>query len=176
MWHFFKTDLKVGSSSQYEVRLASLSEGEHERVFTCDTTLFSDMENCDVLHCDVQVTLHIRRRGDIFSLRFVCKGSLAVPCDRCLDPLEIPVDTTYDLQVRYGLEFDDSADNILVLPERQTILDVEPVIYTTLMLCIPLQKHHAPGRCNPEMAERLRSLGADSDDDDPTQEEDGPVS
>lgn len=155
----------MGNLSQYEVGLASLSEGKHERVFVCNPSLFEAMENDDVLDCSVEVKLTITRRGDYYTFNFDCKGELIVSCDRCLDPLTLPIDTQYELQVRYGFEYDDSIDNVLILPEHQTVLDLAPIIYTTLMLCIPIQKVHAPGHCNSQMEEMLREHGVEEVDE-----------
>lgn len=162
----------MGKLSQYEVRLASVPEGKFEQDFVCDRTLFEQMDNEEVTAADVDVKLDILRRGDNYELTFRCHGTLATPCDRCLDDLTIPVDTEYSMRVRYGEEYDDSKDDLLVLPHRQTVLDVAPIIYTTLMLCIPIHKVHAEGECNPEIISLLadHSVGS-ADDDEPEEDE-----
>lgn len=157
----------MGKNSQYDLCLASLPEGRFVQDFKCDTSLFRMMENEDVTAACVDVRMTVDYRNECYELTFACHGSLAVPCDRCLDDVEVPVDTEYRMTVRYGEDYDDSRDDLLVLPQSQTHLDVAPVIYTTLALCIPLHKVHAEGGCNPEMMARLGEHTASSGADEP---------
>lgn len=109
------------------------------------------MGNEEVSSRGVDVHLTVVRRNDVYRLTFKSTGSLTVPCDRCLDDLDIPVDSLYELTVKYGEEYDDTGDDILILPYSRHTLDLAPVIYSTLMLAIPLQKVHEEGECNAEM-------------------------
>lgn len=153
----------MGNLSQYELRLASLPEGKFEQDMECDSTLFRAMDNEEVRDAVVNVHLTVMRRGDVYDLSLYCRGTLTVACDRCLEDMQVPVDTTYVMTVRYGAAYDDSTDDLLVLPAHHTTLNLAPTIYTTLMLCIPLRKTHAPGECNPAMLDRLREHGADDE-------------
>lgn len=166
----------MGKLSQYEVRLASLPEGKYEQDFVCDSSLFRMMDNDEVSSADVNVHLTVERRHGSYELTFDCRGTMTVACDRCLDDLSVPVDTIYRMRVRYGEQYDDTGEDLLILPERQTTLDVAPIIYTTLMLCIPLHKVHAAGECNPEMLARLGeySTGPVDDDSDDDGADNGP--
>lgn len=140
----------------YQVDLAGLKEGSvAEFDFRIGKAFFEQMENDEILDSDVDVHLEVEHRHGSYMLRFDTEGTLTVPCDRCLDAMQIPADAEYDLTVRYGEEADDSADDILVIPYSQTAVDVAPVIYDTLMLTIPLSCVHPDGQCNPEMTELL---------------------
>lgn len=117
--------------------LAGLTDGIHERDFRIGKEFFEQMENSDILDADVDVHVDIEKRHGGYSLTFETAGTLSVPCDRCLDAMQIPAEADYDLTVRYGEEYDDSTDNLLILPYSQTRLDLAPIIYDTLMLTIP---------------------------------------
>lgn len=145
----------MAKDNTYEIDLASLKEGSSEFDFRISKEFFEKMENSDILDADVDVHLDINKRHGGYELKFATEGTLTVPCDRCLDPLQIPADADYDLVIRYGEEYDDSKDNLLVLPYSRTRFDVAPVIYDTLMLTIPLRCVHPDGECNPEMTARL---------------------
>lgn len=83
------------------------------------------------------------------------QGWLSVACDRCLDPMRVPVDTVYELKVKYGYEFDDSTEGLLILPENQPDLDLAPLLYDTAILSIPMRCVHPEGECNKAMSELL---------------------
>lgn len=138
--------------------LAGLTDGIHERDFRIGKEFFEQMENSDILDADVDVHVDIEKRHGGYSLTFETAGTLSVPCDRCLDAMQIPAEADYDLTVRYGEEYDDSTDNLLILPYSQTRLDLAPIIYDTLMLTIPLRCVHPEGECNAEMTDALGKL------------------
>lgn len=143
---------KLAKDRTYDVDLAGLKEGAVEEFdFRIGKEFFEKMENDTILGSDVDVHLDVEKRHGSYSLKFDTEGTLEVPCDRCLEAVTIPADAEYDLVVKYGEEFDDSTDNVLVLPYSQTSLDVAPIIYDTLMLTIPLRCVHEEGECNPEM-------------------------
>lgn len=115
------------------------------------------MDNEEVSSDGVEVTLSINRRGDIYTLAFRCEGSLTVACDRCLDPLTIPVDADYTMTLKYGEAYSDDGEDTIILPQKQATFNVADAIYSTLMLALPLQRVHLPGECNPEMEQFLCS-------------------
>ncbi len=165
----FYKNRTVGKFTAYKVQLAGLQEGRFEQEMKVDTTFFKNMENTDVISADVRVLLTIDHKHDAYKLSLKCEGQLQVPCDRCLDPVEIPVDTTFDVTVKYGPTYSDEADDVLVIPYEDTSLNVAYMIYDTLMLTIPLRHVHAPGKCNRAMTAMLRSHrhpgGGDADEE-----------
>ena len=54
------------------------------------------------------------------------------------------------------MEEDD--DNVLILPEDQTELDLGQTVYDFICLSVPIVKVHPEGQCNPEMMARLKEM------------------
>ncbi len=156
----------MGKFSKYKVQLASLADGRYEQDFVCDTDFFRNMENADVVDADVAVHLDLEKKNDAYRFRFECKGVMHIPCDRCLDPMEHDVDATYGLTVKYGEEYDDVSDDLLVIPYSDAYLNVAYMLYDTIMLTIPLRHVHAPGQCNRAMAAVLHKHHANDHETD----------
>lgn len=157
----------MGKFSQFKVQLASLPDGRHEQDFTCDTEFFKNMENPEILSADVKAHLVVVKKNGAYDLTFTCRGSLHIPCDRCLDPMEHPVDTTYHITVQYGDRYDDVSDDLLVIPMSDTYLNVAYMLYDTILLTIPMRHVHPAGQCNRAMAAvlaRHRGPAAVADD------------
>lgn len=150
---------------EFEVDLASMTDGHYEYDFKIDKSFFEAMDNEEILGADVDALLDIDKRHGSYELRLHCDGELEVPCDRCLDPVKHPVDADYDVTVRYGEDYDDSRDGVLILPESENRLNVSGMIYDTLLLTIPLRCVHAPGECNADMARALREHQSGEEDD-----------
>lgn len=160
----------MGKFTAYKVQLAQLPDGHFEQDFVCDTDFFKNMENTGIHKADVKVHLDLEKKNDAYDCTFHCKGVLEVPCDRCLDPMEIDVDTQYHIIVKYGDEYNDESDDILVIPKSNNYLNVAYMLYDTIVLCIPLRCVHPMGKCNRAMAAALNKHKAGSDIEDEIEE------
>ena len=147
----------MGKFSAYKVELASLKEGHYEQDFEIKKDFFENMENSDILDADVHVHLNLEKRRDAYDCTFTLKGTIQIPCDRCLDPIDHEVDTVYHVIVKYGDSYDDGADNLLVIPYSNSYLNVAYILYDTILLTIPLRHVHPLGKCNRAMADALRT-------------------
>ena len=156
----------MGKFSQYKVQLANIADGSHEYDFVCDTEFFREMENPDVSDADIKVHLDLVKKHEAYDLTFHCKGTMKIPCDRCLDPMTHDVDAEYHIKVKYGDRYDDESDDLLVIPWNETSLNVAEMLYDTIMLTIPLRHVHPAGECNPEMASVLNRHNSPLDDED----------
>ncbi len=155
----------MGKFTQYKVQLASLKDGKYEQDFECDTEFFKNMENPDILSSDVHVHLDLVKKDDAYDCTFTCKGMLKIPCDRCLDPLDHEVDTTYHITVRYGDGYNDETDDLLIIPHSDLYLNVAYMLYDTIVLTIPLRHVHPMGKCNRAMAAALHKHHATAGED-----------
>ena len=155
----------MGKFTAFKVQLASLPDGHHEQDFEITTEFFKNMENTDIISSDVKVHLDLVKKNDTYDCRFHCKGMLQIPCDRCLDPLDHEVDTEYHVIVKYGENYDDGADNLLVIPYSNSYLNVAYILYDTILLTIPLRHVHPLGKCNRAMADALRKHRRSSDEE-----------
>ena len=143
-----------------------MPEGKFEQEFVCDTQFFKNMENTDVVNSDVKVHLDLVNRNGLYDLNFTFTGLVQVPCDRCLDPIDIEVDTTYNIKVEYGDTYDDASDDLLIIPAANPYLNVAYMLYDTILLAIPMRHVHPLGKCNRAMAAALNKHKVRGDEDD----------
>lgn len=146
----------MGRLKEFKIALKSLPRGVNEFDFSLGKQFFVDMECAEVRDADIKAKLVIDNRGAFYDFTFKVGGELTIVCDRCLDDMKIPIDEEYKLVVKYGEEYDDSSDEILVIPESENSLNVANMLYDTIMLAIPIQHFHPEGECNGEM---IRILG-----------------
>ncbi len=163
----------MGKFTDFKLMLKSLPEGEHTFEYHLDKQFFINMENSDVRDADVNVKLDVDHRGDAYVLAFHLTGTLTVLCDRCLDELPLDIDATYGLTVKYGDEYNDDSDTLLVIPESDNYLNVAYMIYDTAVLAIPPRHVHPQGKCNRAMSALNKKYGvnASADDEDAELEE-----
>ncbi len=156
----------MGKFTEYKLMLKSLPEGKHSFEYHLDKQFFINMENADVRDADVKVLLDVDHRGDAYMLAFRLAGTLTVLCDRCLDELPLDIDTTYALTVKYGEEYNDDSDTLLVIPESDNYLNVAYMLYDTAVLAIPPRHVHPQGKCNRAMSALNKKYGVRNADDE----------
>ena len=123
------------------------------------------MENPDIITSDVKVHMELVKKADTYDCTFTCKGILKIPCDRCLDPIDHEVDTVYHITVKYGEDYNDESDDVLVIPFSDTALNVAYMLYDTIVLTIPLRHVHPMGKCNRAMVAALHKHRNTGDDE-----------
>ena len=153
MYHIIKA---VGKFSAYKIQLKSMPEGVHKFDFHLEKQFFLDMESTDVRDADLDVALTVTHRNGLYALDFGIKGEVTLICDRCLDELQWPIETSYKVSVKYGDRYNDDSDELLEIPETDNDLNVAYMIYDTVALNIPIKHVHPLGKCNRAMSSLLR--------------------
>ena len=83
----------MGKFKLYNVDLKNLSPGVHEFEYLLENKFFVDIDGTEVQKGKVKVHLTVKRSSMMFEMNFQIEGVVVVPCDRCLDDMEIPIDT-----------------------------------------------------------------------------------
>lgn len=139
-----------------------------------DNQFFTDIDGSEVQRGKVNVSLTVERKASSFEMTFHLSGTVIVSCDRCLDDMEQSIASDNRLSVRFGKEYAEESDEILVISEDEGRVNLAWFLYEFVALNIPIKHVHAPGKCNKAMSARLRRHSArHSDDEDEAENEFG---
>ena len=116
------------------VKLHGLGGSVTELDRTIGKEFFESFGNPDILDANLSVACDIVRHGVTVDVECSISGTLTVPCDRCLEALEIPVETEFS--ETYAPEGDE--------------LDFSQDVYDYAVTALPLQRVHPEDQCNPE--------------------------
>jgi uncharacterized metal-binding protein YceD (DUF177 family) len=141
----------------YKIDLKGLQEDLTIREYDLDDRFFESLQDAQLEHGSLHVSVSIRKMSGFFELSFHTAGSVTVSCDRCLDDMEQPIEADNRLVVKLGYTSSDDDDTVTV-NEDEGILDVSWFIYEFIMLAIPIKHVHAPGKCNSAMTQKLNEL------------------
>tara|TARA_B110000093_G_C12701407_1_gene298351 strand:- start:273 stop:623 length:351 start_codon:yes stop_codon:yes gene_type:complete len=75
---------------------------------------------------------------------FNSKGVVTVACDSTNEPFELKVKGNLPLIVKFGEEYNDNNDEILIIPQNEFQLNVSQFIYEMIVLTLPVKRVH-PG-------------------------------
>lgn len=146
----------MGKFSAYKLPLKSLPSGSHEFEYELGKQFFEDMESADIRDAHLKVIAIVNVKGDVFELTLRVSGEITLICDRCLDEMQWPIDTEYKIFVKYGEDYNDDSDTLLVIPESDNFLNIAYILYDTVALTIPIKHVHPAGKCNRAMSTLLR--------------------
>ena len=134
--------------------------------FLLDNLFFAHIDGPEVQKGKVNVELTVKKTSRAFELSFQTEGIVWVPCDRCLDEMEQPVTSSDKLMVKFGHEYAEEGDNLIVIPEEEGEINVAWFMYEFIALAIPMKHVHAPGKCNKAVTSKLNKHLRTSGDDD----------
>ena len=145
----------LGKFDKYKIDLKGMQADSCKYEFVLDNLFFANIDGPEVQKGKVNVVLVVKKTSRAFELNFQTDGMVWVPCDRCLDDMEQPVSSTDKLLVKFGHEYAEEGDNLIVIPEEEGEINVAWFMYEFIALAIPMKHVHAPGKCNKAMSSKL---------------------
>lgn len=154
----------------YNIDLKALGQGKHSYTYTLDDEYFGKIDSTEVQRGNVTAVVDVMVSAAGYEVKFQVEGTAIIACDRCLDDMVQAIKADDKLRIRLGDELTDDGE-VMVLPERDPVLNVAWFLYELIALAIPIKHVHAPGECNKTMAAKLRSHIAVSLNDEGDEED-----
>jgi len=148
---------------EYIVSFADLKIGEHCFDFHVDSAFFEKFPESEILRADVKVALVLDKQENMLVLHFDVEGNVDVTCDRCLDEFRFPIKTKEKLIVKFGKEYEELSDDMILIPSKTHHIDLQQHIYEYIMLTLPMQHIHpvlpnGESGCNQTMLQHLNTV------------------
>ena len=123
----------------FVAQLRTLRTGTSEFIWKAGREFFENYGDSGILDADITVTALVSNHGLTIGVKAAIAGSVTVPCDRCLENLAIPVDTSFE--ETYTPESD--------------VLDISQEVYDYVLTSLPMVRVHPEGECNGETTKYL---------------------
>ncbi|MRJ07864.1 DUF177 domain-containing protein [Ornithobacterium rhinotracheale] len=150
----------------YDVQFSGLKEGEHQFKFEIKQSFFDLFTfEQEFQKPNIQVDLNLIKKSTFLELQFKLNGEVELICDITNEPYTQPIDGEMEIVVKFGEDFDDSDDEVLILPHGEYKVNVAQLIFELTLLSIPL-KHINPDVDSEEMIEALDLLDQYAPEDD----------
>jgi len=145
------------TKNKIKIPFVGTKEGVHEFKIQLNKSFIDEfVVDSAIERADIKVSIALHKMKTVSHLDITVKGSLFLPCDRCLETTEVAVnisETAY-IKVRGESENEDD-DNILYINPNESDVDCSHFVYECLILSIPLRVIHAESgrgqKCNPEI-------------------------
>lgn len=150
---------------EYTIQFVGLSQGTHYFEYTINNKFFEDLDCHDFIDAAFAVELEFIKRSTMMLLNFSFKGNVVVPCDRCAEDVNMPIEGEEKLIVKFGDTDFNGTDDILILSENEHEINVAHYIYEFIELNIPFKRTHIEGECDVETIKKLKELEVNKTED-----------
>lgn len=141
------------------IPLQALKNGAFDADFKIGKAFIDEQKVEDVQDAKLTVSVRFVKQLNVHTLSLTMKGTVSVPCDRCLEVFNLPIKMSQEFVIKTGNKEDEMSDaeNVMVIAPDATELCLTPTIYEMILLALPLKKVHLKEKdCNAEIFAYLK--------------------
>ncbi len=126
----------------YNIDIFKLSNSSHQYEFEFDDSFFSLFEGSLVSKGSGKIYLNLVKSDSYIELKFEIAGKVELICDRSLDPFWFNLLVSNKLLLKFGDDWEELSDEILMMPRNEQTINVAQYVYEFIGVAIPMKKLH----------------------------------
>lgn len=145
----------------YEISFFGLKEGIHQFKYKIENQFFEDFDYNEFFGADFLVNLEFSKKSNMLELHFIASGTVNISCDVSNERYDQPITSNLQIVVKFGDEFNDDNEEILIIPHGEHQINVAQFIYEMLVLAVPNKRVHPgieDGSLQSDIIEKLKEL------------------
>lgn len=145
----------------FDIPFVGLKQGKHQFDFKIKTAFFDAFEYDDFNAADINVSLLLDKKSNLLELTFEAQGYVNVNCDVSNEAYDQKVNGKLHLVVKFGDQYNDENEDILIIPHSEHQINVGQYIYEMIVLSVPLKRVHPgieDGTLSTEILEKLEQF------------------
>ncbi|SDG78972.1 YceD family protein [Winogradskyella thalassocola] len=150
----------------YTIPFVGLKDGVHHFDFQIDNTFFQHFEYDEFNAIDVEIDLEFEKKSTLLELYFSAKGTVNVNCDITNEPYNQTINDDFKLVVKFGNEYNDDNEDILIIAHGEYEINVAQYIYELIILAVPIKRIHPgieDGTLQSDILSKLEELSPSED-------------
>ena len=150
----------------YDIQFVGLKLGRHIYDYEINQTFFEYFEFDEFNTINVNLNIHLEKKTTLLELNFSGNGSVNINCDVSNEPYDQPINFNFNLVVKFGQEYNNENDSILIIPHGSYEINIAQYIYELIVLSIPQKRIHPgveDGTLNSEILRKLEDLSPNTD-------------
>ncbi len=152
----------------FDISFIGINEGTHQFEYLIKKEFFEFFNYDEFSNSKVVVALTFVKKATMFELSFNFNGWVEVLCDVSGEVFQQPLNSTMNLIVKFGDEFSDENEEMLIIPHSDYKLNVSQFIYEAIILAVPIKRIHpgvSDGSLNSEVLNKLKEFEIKDQDD-----------
>ena len=165
----------MNRTKEFLIPFVGLKLGKHHFEYQINNTFFENFEYDEYQNSDIKVAVVLEKKSNMLELSFKHKGTVNVPCDLTGEDFDLPIKGKMKLIVRFGEEFNNDNEELLILPFGEFEIDIIQYVYEMIVLSVPLKRVHPgvkDGSLKTEVLDKLNELQVKEVDNKENKEED----
>jgi uncharacterized protein len=151
--------VEMSTARDYIINFGSLGPGEQEFEFQVNDSFFQRFENSVIQKGNVDVLVVVEKKENMLLLDFTMEGTVTIPCDRCMEDLDLDIEGYNELIVKLGEQNEELSEDMIVISSKEHEIDVAQYIFEYITLMIPMRNVHDEDEngqsCDPEVLKEL---------------------
>ncbi|RIV43856.1 YceD family protein [Flagellimonas pelagia] len=129
---------------EFNIPFSGLKLGKHEFVYEIDNAFFESFDYQEFSGASIHTKAILEKMSNMMELRIEAEGTVNVDCDLTGEPFDQPIESELHLVIKFGEEYNDEDDEILIIPHGEYQINIAQYIYEMLVLAVPQKRVH-PG-------------------------------
>lgn len=150
--------VQMKALKDYNIQFVGLKLGKHHFDYNVTKAFFDCFEYDEFNEVNVTAHLALDKKTTLMELNFQIEGWVNVNCDLTNEPHNQAVSGVFDLVVKFGQEYNDENDAILIIPHAEYEINVAQYIYELIILSVPLKRIHPGVKDGTLKSEALKKL------------------
>ena len=146
---------------EFDISFIGLKEGNHQFEYLIENKFFDFFKYDEFNNSNVNVVLSFLKKTTMFELSFQISGWVEVACDVTNELFHQQINAEMDLIVKFGEEYNDENEELLIIPHSEFKINVAQYIYEAIVLNVPLKRIHPgveDGTLKSDVLEKLKEL------------------
>lgn len=146
---------------EFLIPFSGLKIGKHQFDYQIDNSFFECFDYAEFSSANIKVDLVLEKKNTMLELYFKHVGFVNVPCDITGVDFDLPIKGKLKLIVKFGEEFNNENEELLILPHGEFQVDISQYVYEMIVLSVPVKRIHPgveDGTLESEAIETLEKL------------------
>jgi|TARA_B100000745_G_scaffold291034_1_gene230441 uncharacterized metal-binding protein YceD (DUF177 family) len=146
---------------EFVIQFIGLKQGEHNFDYKIDNKFFNHFEYDEFNDANLDVKVVLNKKTTLLELHFLVSGTVNINCDLTNEPFNQAIENDFNLVVKFGNEYNDENEEILIIPHSEYEIDISQYIYELIVLSVPHKRVHPgvkDGTLNSEILKKLEEL------------------
>ncbi|MGB7393163.1 MAG: DUF177 domain-containing protein [Pricia sp.] len=146
---------------EFSIPFTGLKQGKHHFEYSIDNAFFESFGYDEFNGADIVLKIILKKMSTMLEFEMFAEGTVNVDCDLTSEPYDQPIAAELELVVKFGDDFNDEDDDILIIPHGSHQVNIAQYVYEMLVLAVPLKRIHPgvlDGSLQSEALKRLEEL------------------
>ncbi len=166
--------VEMKNTKEFLIPFIGLKLGKHHFEYQISNAFFEIFDYDEYQNSDIKVNVVLDKKSTLLELNFKHKGTVNVPCDLTGEDFDLPIKGKMKLIVRFGEEFNNDNEELLILPHGEFEVNIAQYIYEMIVLSVPFKRVHPgikDGSLNTEALTKLNELSINEEKQEYNEEE-----